>query len=152
MSDDIFTSEQVARMLELHPKTVRRYIREGRLNATRVGGQWRIKRKDLEVLMGERSQPATTEFQDTMGSIHDSKEGGKPDIQVSTVIDCYMCEEEATMLSNSIIAVMNCKDPDLGQAKYRFIYFRDEGKARFIIWGQPLFISKMLLTFSEISS
>ena len=36
------TVEQVAKQLRLHPKTVLRYIRDGRLEATRIGKSYRI--------------------------------------------------------------------------------------------------------------
>ena len=37
MSTTLFTVEQAAQRLNLHPKTVLRYIRDGQLPATRVG-------------------------------------------------------------------------------------------------------------------
>ncbi|MBV6698901.1 helix-turn-helix domain-containing protein [Kitasatospora aureofaciens] len=44
--------EQVAELLGLHVRTVRGYIRDGRLAATRIGKQYRIARADLEALTG----------------------------------------------------------------------------------------------------
>ena len=41
-----------ARRLELHPKTVLRFIREGRLKATRMGKSYRILRADVDALAG----------------------------------------------------------------------------------------------------
>lgn len=46
------TVEQVAERLGLHPKTVLRFIREGRLRATRVGKSYRIVASDLDVFAG----------------------------------------------------------------------------------------------------
>lgn len=46
------TVEQVAERLRLHPKTVLRFIREGRLRATRVGKSYRIVASDLEAFAG----------------------------------------------------------------------------------------------------
>jgi excisionase family DNA binding protein len=46
------TVEQVAERLKLHPKTVLRFIREGRLRATRVGKSYRIVASDLEAFAG----------------------------------------------------------------------------------------------------
>ena len=40
----------------LHVKTVRNYVREGRLKAVRIGKQYRIAREDLEAMTG-RPQP-----------------------------------------------------------------------------------------------
>lgn len=43
---DLFSVEQVAERLGLHVRTVRRYVREGRLRARRIGKQYRIARAD----------------------------------------------------------------------------------------------------------
>lgn len=55
MSNVLMTVEQVAEALKLHPKTVLRYIREGRLEATRIGKAYRIDRSKLAVFAGVAS-------------------------------------------------------------------------------------------------
>ena len=44
--------DQVASRLGLHVRTVRRYVREGRLGAVRIGKQYRVTRQALEALTG----------------------------------------------------------------------------------------------------
>jgi excisionase family DNA binding protein len=56
MSQELYSVEQVADRLGLHVKTVRNYVREGRLKAVRIGKQYRIAREDLEAMTG-RSEP-----------------------------------------------------------------------------------------------
>ena len=48
-----------AERLGLHPKTVLRFIRDGRLKATRIGKSYRIRRADLDTFAGfeETSEP-----------------------------------------------------------------------------------------------
>ncbi|WP_203596071.1 helix-turn-helix domain-containing protein [Actinomadura bangladeshensis] len=53
MDDKMYSVEEVADLLGLHVRTVRRYIREGRLKAVRIGKQYRIGRDDLEELTGK---------------------------------------------------------------------------------------------------
>ena len=48
--------EQVAQRLQLHVRTVRAYVRSGRLKAVRVGKQYRIAQEELDALTGT---PAT---------------------------------------------------------------------------------------------
>jgi excisionase family DNA binding protein len=55
MSDRLVTVEQAAEQLKLHPKTVLRYIRDGRLPATRIGKSYRIVRADLDAFAGVAS-------------------------------------------------------------------------------------------------
>lgn len=54
----LYSVEQVAERLGLHVRTVRAYVRDGRLKATRIGKQYRIAHADLEALLG-RAVPAT---------------------------------------------------------------------------------------------
>ena len=60
MSQQLFTVEQVAQSLNLHVRTIRNYVRAGRLKAARIGKQYRIARSDLEAFTGG-SGPAISE-------------------------------------------------------------------------------------------
>ena len=57
MSQELYSVEQVAERLGLHVKTVRSYVREGRLKAVRIGKQYRIAREDLEAMTGRPEPP-----------------------------------------------------------------------------------------------
>jgi excisionase family DNA binding protein len=46
--ENLFNVKQAAFILKVHPLTIRRYIKEGRLKAVRVGGNVRIKEKDMQ--------------------------------------------------------------------------------------------------------
>jgi len=52
MEEAVFSIEQVAERLGLHVKTVRNYVREGRLKAVRIGKQYRIAAADLAAMLG----------------------------------------------------------------------------------------------------
>jgi excisionase family DNA binding protein len=52
MSSELYSTEEVAEQLGLHVRTVRGYVRDGRLRAVRVGKQYRITRADLEAFVG----------------------------------------------------------------------------------------------------
>lgn len=45
--EELYTVYQVAKALKVHPITIRRYIREGKLKARRAGGNIRIASPDL---------------------------------------------------------------------------------------------------------
>src|SRR6185312_3218275 len=51
-ADELCTVDFAAGRLQLHPKTVLRFIRDGRLPAKRIGKSYRIRRADLDALAG----------------------------------------------------------------------------------------------------
>ena len=48
MSDEILTIDQTAEYLKVSNKTIRRLIERHVLTASKVGGSWRIKRKNID--------------------------------------------------------------------------------------------------------
>jgi excisionase family DNA binding protein len=58
-SDELCTVDFAAGQLKLHPKTVLRFIHEGRLAATRVGKAYRILRADLDAFGGVPARAET---------------------------------------------------------------------------------------------
>ena len=52
MPQELYSVEQVADRLGLHVRTIRNYVRDGRLKAVRIGKQYRITREDLEAFTG----------------------------------------------------------------------------------------------------
>jgi len=60
MDESLYSVEQVAERLGLHVKTVRNYVKEGRLKAVRIGKSYRISASDLAALTGR----PTASFED----------------------------------------------------------------------------------------
>ena len=50
----LYSLDQVAEQLGLHVRTVRGYVRSGRLRAVRIGKQYRVAHEDLESIMGTK--------------------------------------------------------------------------------------------------
>jgi excisionase family DNA binding protein len=48
----MYSLEEIAERLGLHVRTVRGYVRSGRLKAVRIGKQYRVTREDLEAITG----------------------------------------------------------------------------------------------------
>lgn len=48
--DNFLSVKQVAFIFKVHPLTIRRYIREGKLQAVKVGGNVRIKESEVQKL------------------------------------------------------------------------------------------------------
>jgi excisionase family DNA binding protein len=58
--EQLLTVDQVARRLQLHPATIRRWIKAGRLRGISLGSDragWRIRRSELEQFIAGMHQP-----------------------------------------------------------------------------------------------
>jgi excisionase family DNA binding protein len=53
----MYSLDQVAERLGLHVRTVRAYVRTGRLKAIRIGKQYRVAREELEAIVGASNSP-----------------------------------------------------------------------------------------------
>lgn len=94
MPVSLVTVEQAAEQLQLHPKTVLRYIRDGRLQATRVGKSYRIARAGLDALSGV----ASVQQSETTAGIRATCIVDIPDVSVDT------SERLATFLQSAAMA------------------------------------------------
>jgi excisionase family DNA binding protein len=60
--DDILTASQVARLLQVHPRTVYKLVKQGALPGRKFGGGWRFSKSEILLMISpqepERSQPA----------------------------------------------------------------------------------------------
>lgn len=55
---EIMTPDQAARLLQVDRETVYRYIRQGKLDASRLGRSYRIPRRNIELLLlATRTRP-----------------------------------------------------------------------------------------------
>ena len=50
LTDDFYTIFEVADMLKVHHTTIRRAIKDKRLNAFKIGTKWLIKKEDIQRL------------------------------------------------------------------------------------------------------
>lgn len=55
MSIEWLSVDDIARELNIHPDTVRSWIRERKLKATKLGRDYRIKRVDLDKFLEDRT-------------------------------------------------------------------------------------------------
>jgi excisionase family DNA binding protein len=49
--DDLLTAEQAAAILQLSPKTIKDWLRAGKLTGCKIGRVWRLKPADLEAFI-----------------------------------------------------------------------------------------------------
>ncbi len=150
-----YTADQVAEMLEMHPKTIRKYIREGKLKAQKVGKNWRISGHDLSLFM-EGEQPQNNDMMRASNEERYSTEASSSEddmrIKVSTVVDLSSVnKDEASRLGNMLVAITHSKDPAYGKSTLNVQYFEKDEKLRIMIWGTLAFTEIMLGSIKELT-
>ncbi|KNF07630.1 DNA binding domain, excisionase family [Gottschalkia purinilytica] len=154
MENQFYTIDKVAEILGMHHKTIRKFIREGKLGANKVGKQWRISVHDLSVFMERNSVNINDKKISKESNIdfHTNEEVGdiiKKKINVSTVVDINNVDkDEYFRISNTLIAIMNCKDPKMGKSTINMKYDDKENRLRVMLWGGIKFIEDMLSSIS----
>ena len=56
--DEILTAEQVAKILQVHPFTVLKFIKQGKLKASKLGRVYRIRRRDVDEFLDSQAEKA----------------------------------------------------------------------------------------------
>ena len=147
MEDVFYSVEDLSRILDMHPKTVRRFLREGILKGRKIGREWKVRQQDLaEFTHGELKESPIPSNAHTGPRI-------PAKVNVSAVIEVIGKDsDEASRISNSLMALLNTKGPGWGETRFDFIYHPEEAKARYILFGPPAFISEIMKVFQIIQT
>ncbi len=144
---EYFSVEQVAELLGLHVRTVRGYVRDGRLRATRIGKQYRIARRDFETFTGAAPEgPAAADAAPPAppGPLH---------AEASTVVQIdAIGVREAARLSNTLVAMVS--GPRGGGVPLRIETLHNEERAtlKVIILGAPADTAELLLLIHTLTT
>lgn len=144
MNEKYYTVEQISEMLNMHPKTIQRYIREGKLKASKVGKGWRVTGHDLSVFTGgsEREPVRRSGF-----------DGDERKITVSSVVDIEVLDHsEALRIVNTVTALMNSKPSEYGRSKMTTQYIESEGTVRIMITASLRVMEIMLASIAALTS
>jgi len=119
VSQELYSVEQVAERLGLHVRTIRGYIREGRLSAMRIGKQYRITRSDLEAFTG---QPAAAD-----ASRH---------VEVSSIVEIDGVDLDAAIrMTNALMGTMNTRGAGQSPMRAETIHDRERKRLKIILVG-----------------
>lgn len=133
MSSLFLTVEEVAERLNLHVKTVRRYIRDGRLKAKRIGKEYRVTRMDLDAFAGVSTQP-----------VGDSPSRSRQ-VTASTVVDVdAISPRDADRITTMVMASMNARRGEPDFPRVDSLYTPERGRLRITIVASPELTSDLL--------
>jgi len=151
MEDKFYSVDEAADKIGVHPKTIRRYIFSGKLEALKVGGQWRVYEEAMDKFMKTGTQCNHTHDNNQVSSddfcvFMDSNYFDSEDpVQICTIVDYYVEEKkEVTPMVNALMEVMHSFDDESSGSRFNYVYDRADKKARFVFWGCPTMIEKMV--------
>jgi excisionase family DNA binding protein len=125
MPQELFSVFEVAERLKLHVKTVRIFVREGKLKATRIGKQYRISRADLEAFTGHPVVP--TKVETAKRHRH---------IEVSSIVQIdAISPEVAAKLENSLREFIYGRAQSEEPVRIETMYDLDIGRLKIILLG-----------------
>ncbi len=118
MEQDFYTVDQVAELLNLHVKTVRNYVKEGRLKAVRIGKQYRIAGEDLAAMTGR-----------PVASFRPEPVRRTRHVEVSSIVEIDAISPElANRLTNGLMAAAS-------GVRVEAIYDHERGRMKIILVG-----------------
>lgn len=142
MKKEYYTVEEIATLLHIHPKTIQRYIREGKLKATKIGKSWRVTGHELSSFTeGNRYQ---TGSEHTIPAIS---------VVASSVVDVSVPSKEIAMrIMNTLTASMNAKPLEYGPSSLHTQFIEGERMVRVTLWGDIRFMSVMMDTLVALTT
>src|ERR1700726_2852424 len=117
----LYSLEQVAERLGLHVRTVRGYVRSGRLKAVRIGKQYRVTREDLEALTGPTVDEAVPRHRHA---------------EVSSMVQIdAVSPETARRVTSLLVGAAKAPRDDRSPLRVETIYDDRQAKMRVIVIG-----------------
>ena len=132
MKGKYFSVEEIAKALEHHPKTIQRYIREGRIKAVKVGKSWRVSEMDFRAFMNAADVVVTHPDQSRQ-------------VTVSSVVDIPIVDaEDGIRIANMLAASLEGARMRHGHSSLNIQFIEIENKIRIMLWGSVGFMEDMM--------
>lgn len=120
MAEKMYSVEEVAERLGLHVRTVRGYIRSGRLKAVRIGKQYRIAPADLAELTGQAPGPVAA----------------AAPVEVSSIVQIEGVDRAAAdRLGTLVLAAVNTGADPRRQVRVQTVLDEERNRMKIIILG-----------------
>jgi excisionase family DNA binding protein len=136
----LFTVDEIAERLNLHVKTIRRFIREGRLPAKRIGKEYRITRAALEEFAGAPADPVAADIPRTR------------QVLVSSIVDVdAISPEDSQRITTMIMAGLNARRGEADFPRVDSLYDMERARLRLMITASPTLTSDLLRTIAALA-
>ena len=127
--------DQVAVHLGLHVRTVRRYVRHGRLRAVRIGKQYRVAREALDALTGRTPAVAAASVA-ASAARH---------IEVSSIVHVDGVDKDtADRVTTGLLAAVNGRPAESDPLRIDAIYDPERARLKVILNGGVVTTASLL--------
>jgi excisionase family DNA binding protein len=134
MASALYSADEVADLLGLHVRTVRGYVRDGRLPAVRIGKQYRISEDDLRTLTGGH-EPAPA-----------------PRVEVSAVVQIDTASRHVMdRVSTHVVAAANTGSGTGSQLHVQTVYDEARQTLKVIIVGDADAVARTITLISALT-
>jgi excisionase family DNA binding protein len=132
--DELYSIDQVAQRLGLHVRTVRNYVRDGRLKAVRIGKQYRIAREHLEALTEHPAAAPRT-----------GSETPRRHVEVSSIVEIEAISfESASRVTNALMAAAKGRPEAEELLRIDTIYDQERARLKVILTGSVATTASLL--------
>jgi excisionase family DNA binding protein len=136
----LFNVDEVAKRLNLHVKTVRRFIRAGRLPAKRIGKEYRITRSALDEFAGTAPDPGNVPIPRVR------------QVLVSSIVDVdAISPEDGERITTLIMAGLNARRGEPDFPRVDSLYDADRGRLRIMITASPTLTCDLVQTIAALA-
>jgi len=140
VAQELYSVFQIAERLKLHVKTVRSFVREGKLKATRIGKQYRIARADLEAFTGHPIFPTERET---------ARRHRYVEVSAIAQIDA-ISPEASSEVANSLSSFVYGRGKTEKPVRVETMYDEEIGRMKIILLGDPKSVSSTLNFLSAL--
>lgn len=151
MDDQLYSAEEAARILGLQVRTVRNYIREGRLPGVRIGKQYRISRPALEAFAcaGAGEVQGTTRAGSASGGAASSQEA---DVDVSSVVMIDRIGAAAAARIGRTLGAMTAGGDDAGiRLRVETLYDEQRSRLKVLLTGSAAETAELLRVIEALT-
>lgn len=141
----LYSISDLTEILKLHRKTILRFIHEGKLPARKIGRSWMVTEQDLKAYCHGTSHvqippKPSTDYE----TLNDR-------IRVSAVVEINEQDsEEASRISNSLLAMLNGASASDGSTRFDFFYYPEARTSKYTFYGTPASIRRLVSAFEVL--
>ncbi|WP_330175022.1 helix-turn-helix domain-containing protein [Streptomyces sp. NBC_01498] len=152
-SDDreLYSVGEVAERLGLHVRTVRNYVRDGRLKAVRIGKQYRISRADFEALTRAGESVGESAGEEPAGAKPPPSRRGRY-VEVSSIVQIdSVGPDAASRLSTFVTAsAQSARGGAAHSLRIQTVYDKERARMKIVVLGEAAETADLLTLLDSV--